>query len=430
MRKLLLFFTAVLLLSGLVAAHAGHFNSTDGEEPAGMEMPSFSTVFIFSSVGLAVLGLAVGFLRPEIFEDQRKLLLLIAVVALVALGGLIPEGEAEESLEAFGPGMSPFHMDGFYEDLDEGSLVAVDDIRRPPEAVPDRIERNSSRTVNVTLVAREVKAHLTENSSYYYWTYNSTVPGPTLRVREGDTVRLTLVNHAGSTHNHSIDLHAVTGPGGGAGVMGDVPPGQEKSIEFKASKEGFYSYHCATPTVATHVSNGMYGGIIVEPEEGMSEADEEYTVAQGEIYTKNSIGSEGFQAFSPEKMMNEDPTYYTMNGRPGGLTGEHRLEASVNDSVRIFYLNMGNSKTSSFHVIGEIFDRVYPGTLERPSERNIGTYSVANAQGSVFEFRTEMPGSYTLVDHALARTERGAWGIMEVNGTRQGEKLVEKVGNY
>lgn len=419
MKKLLLTLLALSIIAPTVLAHAAHGSSEeDLDTSPQIEMPSPTTLFVSVS-GLVSAVLIVLFFRdPGLIENEKLVAGTLALVLLISLTGFFASFEQKEDMQSFGPERSSLHMQGFYQELDSNQLDEAQSIVHEPASMPERITRDEERTVNITLKAEEVKAPLTENSSYYFWTFNGTVPGPTLRVREGDTVRLIVENAEDSTHNHSIDLHAVTGPGGGAGVLGDVPPGEERTIEFEADKEGFYMYHCATPNVPTHIANGMYGGIIVQPREGMHKVDKEFTVAQGEIYTNDSIGSEGFQAFSPEKMINENPTYYTVNGRPHGLTGENRLQAEVNDSVRIYYLNAGNSKISSFHIIGEIFDSVYSGTLNKPSETNTGAYAVPNSQGNVFELELENPGNYTLVDHALARTERGAWSVLEVEGEK------------
>jgi nitrite reductase (NO-forming) len=420
--KRLLLMLAVLLLVFSSGAHADHQNDTDAGTPeAGTAGLMTVTAVIFGVMTLS--GLAFGFFNPQTVTS-RYTLLMIGLVALTSVSlTLSLENQAENTGEALGPGLSPMHMEGFYEDVDMENVPEANSISRDPSDMPSQIQRNSSKTVNITLVAEEVRAPLTGSSDYYYWTFNRSVPGPTLRVREGDTVRLTLKNRAQNTHNHSIDLHSVTGPGGGAGVLGDVPPGEQRTIEFEASKQGFYAYHCATENVPTHIANGMYGGIIVEPESGMNEVDREYTVTQGELYTREPAGADGLQKFDPAKLMNEEPTYYTMNGVPRGLTGENMLEAEVNDSIRIFYVNAGNSRVASFHMIGEVIDRVYRGSLEEPSETDIGISTVGAAQGSVFEFHLDNPGNYTLVDHSLARMEKGAWGLLEVSGSENGVPL-------
>src|SRR5579863_1905057 len=164
------------------------------------------------------------------------------------------------------------------------------DISRDPADLPPPVMASAPKMaraptkVRVDLETVEVKGRLADGATYNYWTFNGKVPGPMLRVRVGDTVDLHLKNDAASHMIHSVDLHAVLGPGGGAAVL-QVPPGQEKSISFKAMKAGLFVYHCATPMVANHIANGMYGMILVEPEAGLPKVDREFYVMQGEVYT-------------------------------------------------------------------------------------------------------------------------------------------------
>jgi nitrite reductase (NO-forming) len=215
---------------------------------------------------------------------------------------------------------------------------------------------------------------------------------------------------------HSVDFHAVTGPGGGAAAL-QVDPGHEKSMTWKALVPGLYVYHCATPMVAEHIANGMYGLILVEPEEGLPRVDCEFYVMQGETYTDVPYGQHGSAEFSVEKLLNERPEYFVFNGSVGALAKLHPLKAKVGDVVRIFFGVGGPNFTSSFHVIGEIFDKVYSlgGVLSQPLE-GVQTVTVAPGGAVITEFKTKVPGNYTLVDHALARAERGLVGILRVEG--------------
>src|SRR5262245_10837039 len=154
---------------------------------------------------------------------------------------------------------------------------AATDLPGPPAAGP-------ARTIKVELDALELVGKLANETTYVYWTFNGKVPGPFLRVRVGDTVEVAFKNRADSRMIHSVDLHAVTGPGGGA-VMTQTPPGESKAFRFKALNPGLYVYHCATPMVANHISSGMYGLILVEPPGGLPKVDHEFYVMQGEIYT-------------------------------------------------------------------------------------------------------------------------------------------------
>jgi nitrite reductase (NO-forming) len=280
-------------------------------------------------------------------------------------------------------------------------------------------------TVRVDLTTVEVEGQLGEGTTFTYWTFDGTVPGPFLRVRQGDTVELHLKNDANSHMAHSIDLHAVTGPGGGAAVT-QVAPGQEKAFTFKALNPGLYVYHCATPMVAHHIANGMYGLILVEPEGGLPPVDHEFYVMQGEIYTVAPFGAAGQQEFSQEKLLAEAPEYVVFNGAAGSLTTQHPLAASVGQTVRIFFGVGGPNLTSSFHVIGEIFDRVYDqASLTSPPLTDVQTTLVPPGGATMVEFKLDVPGRYILVDHALARMERGLAGFLEVDGAANPEVFHE-----
>ena len=290
------------------------------------------------------------------------------------------------------------------------------DISREPTDLPPPVGKREPQTVRVDLVSVEVEGRLAESTTFGYWTFNGKVPGPFIRVRVGDTIDIHLKNSADSAMIHSVDFHAATGPGGGAAAL-QVDPGHEKSMTWKALVPGLYVYHCATPMVSEHIANGMYGLILVEPEEGLPPADHEFYVMQGEIYTDMPYGQHGSAEFSVEKLLNERPEYFVFNGSVGALSKLHPLQAKVGDTVRIFFGVGGPNFTSSFHVIGEIFDKVYAlgGVLSQPIE-GIQTVSVAPGGAVITEFKTKVPGNYTLVDHALARAERGLLGVLHVEG--------------
>jgi nitrite reductase (NO-forming) len=289
-------------------------------------------------------------------------------------------------------------------------------IVRDPADLPGPLPDAGPRTVKVRLEAVELVGKLANETTYTYWTFNGKVPGPFVRVRVGDTVELEFKNRSDSRMIHSVDLHAVTGPGGGA-VMTQTPPGEVKSFRFKALNPGLYVYHCATPMVANHISSGMYGLILVEPPGGLPKVDREFYVMQGEIYTDRPFGQRGHDEFSVEKLLAERPEYFVFNGAVGALTAEHPLRAKVGDTVRIFFGVGGPNATSSFHVIGEIFDRVYEqGAVGSPVATNVQTTTVPAGGATIVEFKLEVPGRYILVDHALSRLERGLAGFLLVEG--------------
>jgi nitrite reductase (NO-forming) len=315
------------------------------------------------------------------------------------------------------PGHRQAGMEGFIAVGETEQLAeTLPSVVRDPSDVPAPIGQREPMTHTITLETKEVLARLADGTSFNFWTFDGTVPGPMLRVRVGDTVNVSLKNAADSTMIHSVDFHAVTGPGGGA-VATQTQPGQETSFTFKAMNPGLYVYHCATPMVAHHIANGMYGLILVEPEEGLPAVDHEFYVMQGEIYTQEAFGQHGENGFSVEKLLNEDPEYFVFNGSVGGLTVEKPLHAKVGETVRIFFGVGGPNFTSSFHVIGEIFDRVFDqGSLTANPLTDVQTTTVAPGGATMVEFKLEVPGRYILVDHALSRLERGLVGFLMAEG--------------
>lgn len=343
--------------------------------------------------------------------------------------------------------------------------AAMEDISHSAADLPPPITRNHSETVVVELETKEVVAKLADGVTYEYWTYNGTVPGPFLRVREGDTVEIRLRHalhddegeehaalrldpiakaaahgtkeehatkdtghtddgHGGSDPSHeqaghgkhSIDLHAVIGPGGGATVM-QTRTGKTSVFRFRALRPGIYVYHCASPHVPTHIANGMYGMILVEPKEGLRPVDREFYVMQGELYTAGTLGEHGHQAFSKEKLLAETPEYIVFNGRVGALRGSGALRAKVGETLRL-YVGVGTFLPSSFHIIGGIFENLYPeGDLLSPPHKNVQTTLIPAGGAAVVEFTPRVPGTYLLVDHSLTRSiDRGALGEIIVEG--------------
>jgi nitrite reductase (NO-forming) len=290
----------------------------------------------------------------------------------------------------------------------------VPNVARDPADVPSPISRTAPGTVRVTLTVQEVVSELADGTTYSFWTFDGTVPGPMIRVMEGDTVELTLVNPDTNAVGHNIDLHAVNGPGGGAGVT-NVLPGESKTFSFKALNPGLYIYHCAFAPPWHHIAQGMYGGILVEPSGGLPKVDHEFYVIQGEWYTSEPFGTKGHMAFDNAKALAEQPEYFTFNGNVAALTEMMPLEAAVGDTVRVFFGVGGPNVGSNFHIIGEIFDRVYTGSPETYIA-NEETWYVPPGSFAAFEFTLNEPGTYLLVDHALFRVAHGAGGALIVSG--------------
>ena len=301
-----------------------------------------------------------------------------------------------------------------------GSSAAVADIVRDPADLPAPLERRGPETVKVHLDTVEVTGQLDDGSTYHYWTYNGKVPGPFVRVRIGDTVEVTMKNADDSVMMHNVDFHAVTGPGGG-GVATMAAPGETKGFTFKALNPGLYVYHCATPTVAQHIANGMYGMILVEPEQGLSRVDREYYVMQGEIYTEQPNGTKGELTESLDKLLAETPEYLVFNGAADGLSRKP-LKANTGETVRVYFGVGGPNKTSSFHVIGEIFDKASPlASVTAAPMSDVQTITVPPGGAAVTDFKVDVPGKYILVDHALSRLEKGLKGVLQVSGEERAE---------
>ncbi|MCC6975383.1 MAG: nitrite reductase, copper-containing [Anaerolineae bacterium] len=298
---------------------------------------------------------------------------------------------------------------------------AVSIVRNPAD-VPPPVGNRPPMTLRVDMSTVEVTGILADGTTFNYFTFDGKVPGPMLRVRIGDTVEFHLKNDDKSLFPHSIDLHAVTGPGGGA-VYTQTTPGGETAFVFKAINVGLYVYHCATASIPHHISSGMYGLILVEPEGGLPPVDREFYVMQGEIYTDHDFGTQGHLNFDAAKMSHEQPEYFVFNGAVGGLTSDQNaLRAKVGETVRIYFGVGGPNFISSFHVIGEIFDRVYDqASLTAAPLTDVQTTIVPTGGATMVEFKVDVPGRYILVDHSLSRLERGLAGYLIVEGEPQPE---------
>jgi len=379
--------------------------------------------FFFDWIAWTLAFLALGiilFIAAKKVCSTKMELFLLALFGFSAIFWLLSSGIPATlaypwNLTTYGPAAGPSlpvaNALAFFKNFDE--FERVDDIARDPRDLPAPIERDYEDDVYITIEAREVVSDMAEDVTFNYWTFGGQVPGPFLRVREGDNVHLTLKNLETNIHQHSIDLHAVTGPGGGAVVTG-VNPGEEKTLDFKALNPGLYVYHCATPNVANHMAHGMYGLILVEPKEKLAVVDHEFYVMQGEFYSVGELGRKGLQVFDGKKMLAGDPSYIVFNGRTGALTDQ--MQVNTGESVRMYVGNGGVNLISSFHIIGEIFDRVFPEAATNVVLENVQTTLVPAGGATMVEFTAEVPGTYILVDHALARLDRGAWGTLIVNG--------------
>jgi len=282
--------------------------------------------------------------------------------------------------------------------------------------VPPPITRDHPAKVIVHIFTKEEVGRLADGVQYQFWTFNGTVPGPMIRVREGDLVEIHLSNDPSDMMAHNIDLHAVIGPGGGA-ASSITPPGHTSVFSFRALHPGLFVYHCATPPVPMHIANGMYGLILVQPKEGFPAVDKEYYIMQSEFYTTGAFGDPGLQQFDLQKAVEEQPPYVVFNGSVGSLVGKNALTAETGQNVRIFVGNTGPNLISSFHIIGEVFDKVYGEGGSTVSENNVQTTLIPAGGATIVEFKTEVPGTYSIVDHSIFRAfNKGTAGQMVVTG--------------
>lgn len=295
--------------------------------------------------------------------------------------------------------------------------AAPQDIVHRPDDLPAPVGDRAPTTVKFDLTVKEVIGRLySTDITYHYWTFNGTVPGPMLRVRQGDTVEVTVHNPATNSMEHSLDMHAVLGASGGAEAS-TVKPGESKTFTFRATTPGIFLYHCGTSMVAEHIANGMFGLVVVEPPGGLPHVDHEYYVVQSELYTDGDLGDPGLRPFSMANLLKEQPTYYVFNGAVGALTTEYPLHSEVGQTVRIFFGDAGPEHGSSFHIIGEILSKVTPeGSLTSPPLTNVQTTFVPPGSATMIEFQTRTPGHYMIMDHALARIARGLVAMIHVTG--------------
>jgi nitrite reductase (NO-forming) len=342
---------------------------------------------------------------------MKRVLSCLAMAALLAAAGC--------SKEAASPGAAaPATTDsGGSQKGDFGPPQGpeIQAVVTSPPMVPPATGRKAPAKVIVQLDVVEKDMAISEGVTYTFWTFGGTVPGSFIRVRQGDTVVFHLRNMPDSKMPHNIDLHGVTGPGGGA-ASSFTAPGHVSRFTFKALNAGLYVYHCATAPVGMHVANGMYGLILVEPPEGMPPVDKEYYVMQGDFYTTGKYREKGHQPFDMEKAIIEQPTYVLFNGQEGSLTGDKALQAKVGETVRLYVGNGGPNLVSSFHVIGEIFDKVWFEGGTRFQE-NVQTTLIPAGGAAIMDFHLEVPGSYVLVDHSIFRAfNKGALAILKADG--------------
>ena len=307
-------------------------------------------------------------------------------------------------------------------------LPVIDAIMTHAPEVPPPTDRDHPAKVRVKMETVEKTMTMEDGVEYHYWTFNGDVPGQMIRVREGDTVEVEFSNNPSSTVPHNVDFHAATGQGGGAEAT-FTAPGHTSTFSFKALQAGLYIYHCAVAPVGMHIANGMYGLILVEPKEGLPKVDKEFYIVQGDFYTKGKKGAQGLQPFDMDKAIAEQPEYVVFNGHVGSIAGDNALKAKAGETVRMYVGNGGPNLVSSFHVIGEIFDKVYVEGGKLINE-NVQSTIVPAGGAAIVEFKVDIPGSYTLVDHSIFRAfNKGALGQLKVEGDENPEIMTKKLSD-
>ena len=257
------------------------------------------------------------------------------------------------------------------------------------------------------------------------WTFGDQVPGPTVRARVGDKIRFSMTNRSdepvpgvrltSAPMMHSMDFHAaMVSP---QDKYRSIAPGQTIEFEFTLNYPGVFMYHCGTPMILEHIASGMYGALIVEPREGYpTKADREYMVIQSEFYAKPDPGKQKVDGaplyvLDAERLRAAQPTHTVFNGAHNGMV-KNPLPAKNGERVRLFVLNVGPSKTSSFHVVGTIFDRVWMDGNPDNQFRGMQTVLLGSSNAAIVEFMIPEDGSYIMVDHHFANASQGAIGLV------------------
>ena len=313
-------------------------------------------------------------------------------------------------------------------DVPVDQLPVIDAVVTHAPEVPPAVNRDHAALVKVKMETIEKTMKMADGVDYTYWTFNGDVPGQMIRVREGDTVEVEFSNNPNSTVPHNVDFHASTGPGGGAAAT-FTAPGRTSTFRWKALQSGLYIYHCAVAPVGMHIGNGMYGLVLVEPKEGLPKVDKEFYIVQGDFYTKGKYGEPGLQPFDMDKAIREDADYVVFNGHVGAIAGDNALKAKVGETVRMYVGNGGPNLVSSFHVIGEIFDKVYVEGGKLINE-NVQSTLIPAGGAAMIEFKVDIPGSFTIVDHSIFRAfNKGALGQLVVEGEDHPEVMTKKLSD-
>lgn len=359
-------------------------------------------------------------------KRQALAAIIASVFALAACGEQAAQKPTEQTASATATAEAPASSTEAAAETPAADLPVIDAVTTHAPEVPPAIDRDHPARVRVKMETIEKTMKMDDGVEYHYWTFDGDVPGRMIRVREGDTVDIEFSNNPSSTVPHNVDFHAATGQGGGAEAS-FTAPGRTSTFSFKALQPGLYIYHCAVAPVGMHIANGMYGLILVEPKEGLPKVDKEFYIVQGDFYTKGKKGAQGLQPFDMDKAIAEQPEYVVFNGHVGSIAGDNALKAKAGETVRMYVGNGGPNLVSSFHVIGEIFDKVYVEAGKLINE-NVQSTLIPAGGAAIVEFKADIPGSYTLVDHSIFRAfNKGALGQLKVEGAENPEIMTKKL---
>ncbi len=288
------------------------------------------------------------------------------------------------------------------------TLASSEPVANPRDAaLPPVLEGDK---VNIEVVATDKTVSIASGVQYKAWTFGDKVPGPVFHVKEGQEVTVTFINRG--TMHHSVDFHSAITPPSMHYVS--INPGEKLTFTFTANTPGVFLYHCGTPPVLLHMANGMFGAIVVDPVENpLPPADKSYVLVQSEWYTKQI----GDHLMGPDydKMMQLRPDEVVFNGIAFQYS-DHPLTAKPGERVRFYFVNAGPSLWSAFHIIGGMFEAVYPDANANHALHGVSTYSIGPGEGVVLDATFTKPGEYHFVDHSMAHMAKGAAGVLKIIG--------------
>jgi nitrite reductase (NO-forming) len=344
----------------------------------------------------------------------------VIVVLLVLAGGCASPDPYDESHMDLHPAPATLSANRH-----AGEFAMGRSLTEAPDVAP--LDRAPVKTIQLDVVDRVID--LAPGVKFSAWTFGGRVPGPIVHARVGDRIRFSMTNRSDETMPgapsvampmmHSMDFHAaMVSP---SEKYRSIAPGQTIAFEFQLNYPGVFMYHCGTPMILEHIASGMYGVLIVEPRGGYpTKVDRQYVIVQSEFYTREDpsgqkVDGQPLYVLDTEKVRTKDSTYTVFNGVYNGMV-DHPLVAKPGDRVRLYVLNVGPSNTSSFHVVGEIFDRVWIDGNPDNQFRGMQTVLLPSAGSAIVEFRVPEKGQYVMVDHHFANASRGAVGVIDATG--------------